>query len=121
MTKGNKIILGIVTLLPFLAMVLYFGTIVLLVRDAMIYSDEDMPFPIVGDVLWLVITALAAGLLSFGLMIYYIIHAIQNPQVITNEKIIWVILFVTVSVIAFPIYWYLRIWKRHEIVTMSAT
>jgi hypothetical protein len=34
MTKGNKIILGIVTMLPFLAMVLYFSTIVLLVRDA---------------------------------------------------------------------------------------
>ncbi len=80
MTKGHKIILGIFTFLPFILMVLYFGTIVLLVRDALVYRDEDMPFPIVGDVLWLVIMALLAGLLSFGLMIYYIIHAINNPQ-----------------------------------------
>lgn len=121
MTKGNKIILGIVTLLPFLMMVLYFSTIVLLVRDALVYRDEDMPFPIVGDVLWLVVTALAAGLLGFGLMVYYIIHAIHNPQVDNSEKIVWVILFVLASVIAFPIYWYLRIWKREEIITMSAT
>jgi hypothetical protein len=121
MTKGHKIILGIFTFLPFILMVLYFGTIVLLVRDALVYRDEDMPFPIVGDVLWLVIMALLAGLLSFGLMIYYIIHAINNPQVDNNEKIVWVLLFVLVNVVSFPIYWYMRIWKRQEIVTMSAT
>ena len=114
MTKGHKIILGIFTFLPFILLVLYFGTIVLLVRDALVYRDEDMPFPIVGDVLWLVIMALLAGLLSFGLMIYYIIHAINNPQVDNNEKIVWVLLFVLVNVVSFPIYWYMRIWKRQE-------
>lgn len=121
MTKGHKIILGIFTFLPFVLLVLYFGTIVLLVRDALVFRDEDMPFPIVGDVLWLVIMALMAGLLSFGLMVYYIIHAINNPQMDNNEKIVWVLLFVLVNVVSFPIYWYMKIWKRHEIVTMSAT
>ena len=121
MTKGHKFILGIVTFLPFILTVLYFGTIVLLVRDALAYRDEDMPFPIVGDMLWLVVTALSAGLLSLGLMVYYIIHVIHNPLAEGSEKLVWVLLFVLASVIAFPIYWYLRIWKREEIVTMSAT
>jgi hypothetical protein len=121
MTKGHKIILGIFTIIPFILLLFYFGTLILLLRDAAIYKDEDMPFPIVGDVLWLVVIALLAGLLSFGLMIYYVIHAINNPQVDNQEKILWVLMFVVTHVIAFPIYWYLRIWKRQEIVTMSAT
>jgi hypothetical protein len=121
MTKGQKNILGIFTFLPAILMIVYFTTIIFLVRDALIYKDEDMPFPILGDVLWLVILALIMGLLSFGLMVYYIIHAINNPQIDQNEKIIWVLLFVLASVVSFPIYWYMRIFKRHEIVTMSAT
>jgi len=121
MTKGHKNILGIFTFLPVILMLIYLAAIVVLVRDALVFKDEDMPFPILGDVLWLVIVALIMGLLSFGLMVYYIIHAINNPQIDNNEKIIWVLLFVIVSVFSFPIYWYLRILKRHEIVTMSAT
>ncbi len=121
MTKGQKNILGIFTFLPAVLMMVYFAAIVLLIKDALLYKDEDMPFPIVGDVLWLVIVALLMGVLSFGLMVYYIIHAINNPQIDNNEKIIWVLLFVLASVVSFPIYWYMRILKRHEIVTMSAT
>jgi len=121
MTKGHKNILGIFTFLPVVMMLVYFAAIVLLIRDALVFKDEDMPFPILGDVLWLVLLALLMGLLSFGLMVYYIIHAINNPQIDNNEKIIWVLLFVLASLVSFPIYWYMRIFKRHEIVTMSAT
>jgi hypothetical protein len=121
MTKGHKNILGIFTFLPALLMLVYFAAIILLIKDALIYKDEDMPFPILGDVLWLVIIALLLGVLSFGLMIYYIIHAINNTQIDNIEKIIWVLLFVLASVVSFPIYWYIRIFKRHEVVTMSAT
>jgi hypothetical protein len=121
MTKGQKNILGIFTFLPVVLMMVYFTAIIFLIRDAMVFKDEDMPFPILGDVLWLVIIGLLMGLLSFGLMVYYIIHAINNPQIDNNEKIIWVLLFVLVSVVSFPIYWYMRIFKRNEIVTMSAT
>jgi NADH:ubiquinone oxidoreductase subunit 6 (subunit J) len=121
MTKGQKNILGIFTFLPAILMLIYFVAIIVLIRDALVFKDEDMPFPILGDVLWLVILALLMGLLSFGLMVYYIIHAINNPQIDNNEKIIWVLLFVLASVVSFPIYWYMRIFKRHEIITMSAT
>lgn len=121
MTKGHKNILGIFTFLPVFLFVIYISVIFFMIRDAMVFMDEDMPFPIVGDVLWLVIMALLMGLLSFGLMIYYIIHAINNPQIDNNEKILWVLLFVLTNIISYPIYWYMRIWKRHEIVTMSAT
>lgn len=121
MTKGQKNILGIFTFLPVVLMMVYFIAILFLIRDAMVFKDEDMPFPILGDVLWLVIIGLLMGLLSFGLMVYYIIHAINNTQIDNNEKIIWVLLFVLVSLVSFPIYWYMRIFKRNEIVTMSAT
>lgn len=121
MTNGHKNILGIFTFLPVILLMIYLAAILVLVRDALVFKDEDMPFPILGDMLWLIILALILGLLSFGLMVYYIIHAINNTQIDNNEKIIWVLLFVIVNVVSFPIYWYLRILKRNEIVTMSAT
>ena len=49
-------------------------------------------------------------LLSIGLLIFYIVHAVNNKKLESNERIIWVLLFVFVPTIAFMIYWVLRIW-----------
>ncbi len=121
MTKGDKIILGIFTFLPFLLLCIYFFTIIVLVRDAVLSETVNMPFPVFGDVLGVVITALALGLLSFGLLVYYLIHAINNQEIDTNERLLWVVLFVLASIASFPIYWYMRIWKRNEMLTMAAS
>ncbi|WP_336517883.1 hypothetical protein [Pollutibacter soli] len=119
MTKGNKIILGIFTFLPFIFICFYFLSVVLMVRDAIISDIRGDEFPVVGDVLSVVITALALGLLSVGLLVYYIIHALNNMEMETNEKLMWVVAFVLINIVAFPVYWYLRIWKRHENLTMA--
>ena len=121
MTKGNKIILGVFTFLPFVLICLYMISVTLLVKNTLLSHHTDMPFPILGDVVSIVIVTLALGLLSFGLLIYYIVHALNNPEIDGNEKVFWAIVFVFASIIGFPVYWYLRIWKRNEMLTMSAT
>ena len=85
MTKGNKIILGVFTFLPFVLICMYMISVTLLVKNTLLSHHTDMPFPILGDVVSIVIVTLALGLLSFGLLIYYIVHALINPEIVGNE------------------------------------
>lgn len=61
-----------------------------------------------------IISAVVLGLIHLGLMVFFIIHAINNTRVKTEERIIWVLLFIFVNSIAFPIYWGLRIWPKEK-------
>jgi hypothetical protein len=120
MTRASRIWLGIFTFLPIVLLFVYLFLIVFLVRDAIRYGDEDMPFPILPEVLWMIILALSGGLLSFGLLVYYIIHAINNKKIDSNERILWILIFLVGNIIAFPIYWFMRIWKDPESLSMAA-
>ena len=53
-------------------------------------------------------------LLIFGLMLFYVVHAVRNPRVSGNMKIVWVICLVQLNIMAVPIYWFLEIWKAPE-------
>jgi hypothetical protein len=68
---------------------------------------------------WLFLVMLAMGILSFGLLIYYIIH-VMNSKTDSNEKLLWVLLFFVGNIMAFPVYWYFRIWKQPADNLMSA-
>ncbi|RXK62096.1 hypothetical protein ESA94_03530 [Lacibacter luteus] len=61
-----------------------------------------------------IITALVLGIIHLGLLVFFIIHAINNTRVKPEERIIWVLLFIFVNSIAFPIYWGLRIWPAEK-------
>jgi hypothetical protein len=119
MTRGNKITLGIFTFLPFVLLLVYLFSIAFLVKDAILHQDEGMPFPILADVFFMVIVALVLGLLSLGLLFYYILHAVNNTYIETNEKLLWVLVFVIASVVGFPLYWYMRIWKGPDVNSIS--
>jgi TM2 domain-containing membrane protein YozV len=54
------------------------------------------------------------GFISFGLLIFYIIHAVSNKSINTTEQLIWILVFIFVSTIGFPVYWVLRIWNEKE-------
>jgi hypothetical protein len=121
MSKASRIWLGIFTFLPVLLLFIYLFSFAFIIRDAIKYGDEDMPFPILPEVFWMIIIALTLGLLSFGLLVYYIIHVINNKKIDSNEKVLWVLIFLVGNVVSFPIYWYMRVWKEPESLTMSAT
>ncbi len=121
MTKTSRVWLGILTFLPIALLFAYKFSVAFIVRDAIRYGDEDMPLPVLSGVFWMVMIALLLGLLSFGLMIYYIIHAINNKKLDSNERIIWVFIFLALSIVAFPIYYFMRIVKEPEHLSMSAT
>jgi H+/Cl- antiporter ClcA len=122
MTKTSRGWLGILTFLPIVLLFAYMFSVAFIVVDAIRYGDENLrQLPWLSNVFWMVIIALALGLLSFGLLIYYVIHAINNKKIDSNEKVIWVLVFVVGTIVAFPIYYFMRIVREPEHLSMSAT
>ena len=121
MTKTSRFWLGILTFLPIVLLFAYMFSVAFIVVDAVRYGDESMPLPILSNILWMVIIALVLGMLSFGLLVYYVIHAINNKNIDSNERVIWVLIFVVGTIVAFPIYYFMRILKEPEHLSMSAT
>jgi hypothetical protein len=49
--------------------------------------------------------------LMFALMAIYIIHAFKTDRIPQDKKVLWVVVLFFGSIMAFPIYWYLYMWK----------
>ena len=121
MSKASKNTLGILTFLPYALLAVYFFSMTFLLKDAVPQQFGKIPFPLMTDVVWMLFILLLAGLLGFGLLIYYIVHVVNNTHMDRNEKMIWVILMILLSGVFCPVYWYMKILKTHDTLTMSAT
>jgi hypothetical protein len=54
-------------------------------------------------------------LLMFALMPLYIILALQDQRHDQTTRIIWIVLFATIGILANPVYWYLYIWRKPKV------
>lgn len=119
MSRSKKIVIGILAFLPLIASaVLVIYMLINFVPDMLRmeheYSGEIPPEAFFAHMAGFIISAVVLGLLHIGLMIYFIVHAINNKAVKTEERIVWVLLFIFVNTIAFPIYWGMRIWPNEQ-------
>lgn len=65
---------------------------------------------IFGNMIWFFLLIILIILISFGSLIFYIVHAVQNPNLKENNLlVVWVLLFVFVSGIGQLIYWIVEI------------
>ncbi len=115
MNKAKKLWLGLLAFLPLtvgIGILIYTLTIFFTPEHfhALQTTGDEPPAWLIGDIIGLVILAVFAGLLHLAALIYFIIHAINNPGVKSNERIIWIVLFIFTGSISFPIYWAIRIW-----------
>lgn len=117
MARASRIWLGIFTFLPLALIIAYLVTFGVLVKDVLI--SDRLSVPVFNSMFWLFLVMLAMGILSFGLLIYYIMH-VMNSKTDSNEKLIWILLFFVGNIMAFPVYWYFRIWKEPSENLMSA-
>ena len=62
--------------------------------------------------LGLVLFTLIAVILTFVLMIWYMIKACKNPELTTGMKVLWCVLLYCFNLVAFPVYWILYIRKE---------
>lgn len=117
MKKISKIILGIITLLPLLSLIAALYSIFGFLKDSLgmevvIKGKELSPYDFFHFLLPFIVSIIITSLLSLILMIYYIIHAVNNNAIKQEERIAWILIFIFINIPSFPVYWYLRIWNE---------
>lgn len=107
MERANRIWLGIFTFLPLVFLVFYLIQFAFLLRDVLQYGND---IATLGDISLALLLMLGIGVVSFGLFVFYILHVIYS-KTDNNEKLLWIILFFVGNIFAFPVYFYMKIWK----------
>lgn len=111
MTKNQKIVLGVFTILPFVGFILaifaFISAFTFISTNFDPVTTGAFPTAFIGTFILIGLLSL----LSLGLLIYYIIHAINNKNLKNEERIVWILLFIFIANIAFIIYWIMRIWN----------
>ncbi len=109
MTKGQKLALGVATVIPALYIVL------VLVTPLKIVFTEDPTSPSAPD--WfLYFTAFHFFMYLYtGLLFaFYVIHLLGNRSLSKEVKALWLLAFLLFSVLSMPIYWLLHIWRTKD-------
>ncbi len=76
------------------------------------------PEMIFGNLLWFFSFIFLSMFIYLGSLIFYIVHAVQNPNLKENNLlIVWILLFVFVSGIGQLIYWIVEIISKRKAVT----
>ena len=59
----------------------------------------------------LVLIAILFGILHLGLLIFFIIHVIQDATANSSDRLLWILLLFFFNPLTYPFYWYFRIWN----------
>ena len=118
MSRSKKVIIGILAFLPLVSvavfLIYFFATLFPeIIRIEHEHGDVQPEF-FFGKMMGFIASLIILVFVQLALMIYFIIHAINNYRVKNEERIIWVLLFIFVSTIAYPIYWGIRIWPEEK-------
>lgn len=118
MSRSKKVIIGILAFLPLVSaavfLIYFFATLFPeILRMEQEHGDVPPDF-FFGNMMGFIASVIILVFVQLALMIYFIIHTINNKRVKNEERIIWVLLFIFVSTIAYPIYWGIRIWPEEK-------
>lgn len=116
LTNSQKILLGIVTLLPFvLAPYIIYEIVQFIVGTIQLHEQgEEDPVIILNAVLSFLIPILFLSFVSLFLLIIYIVHAVRDTSMNNTERVMWILIFLFFGIITFPIYWFMRIWNNND-------
>lgn len=117
MSRSKKIIIGILSFLPIVLIAIYFVqfyTFFLNMLDWGAYDEPD-PREFFRTFMPIFLMILIKVLISIGLLIYFLINLINNKKIDSGERIVWILTFIFVGFIAYPLYWYMRIWNDQSL------
>ncbi len=112
MSRSSKLFIGLLSFLPIILLIIFF---VMLLRMFPVFfeweKNEPMPqevFTVFGPLFML---GIVMGILSLGLLVFFIMHLVRNKTMDGTERVIWVLVFLFAGIVGYPIYWYMRVWK----------
>ena len=91
-------------------MITFFSFFITIFKHAQ--QEDILPEMVLAHIGWIIGIGILMGLSMLGLLIYFIIHVINNKWVDGTERIVWVLVFIFAGMIGFPVYWYMRIWNE---------
>jgi len=112
MKKFTKIWLGILTFLPMFlifAYIFYIFTTFIPTAIRLEDSHQEVPMEFFQSISVMILFIVLAIIIKMGIMIYYIVHASNNPKNENNTKIMWIVLLVLVGTISSIVYYFLEI------------
>ena len=78
-------------------------------------ASDNLPSSFLGSLGLILGVILLWMLVSFGSLIFYIIHAAKNPNLSTNNLLlVWILVFIFTNGIGQLIYWILEILNKKE-------
>ncbi len=125
MSKNKKILIGIFSILPLLLFVVYLVSMVTFFihffREVAVHGEgpEDFFYSGFGNMAGMIVTMVLLGLLSLAVMVYFLVHAINNQSINSEERLVWILVFIFVGMVGFPIYWYLRVWSAPDVLNTT--
>ena len=116
MSKSRRLLLGILSLLPLVFLAVYMVVIFSFFITAIRNSHDPNIFPeiMLEHIGGIIAVALLMVFTNLGMLIYFIIHAVNNKVIEGSERIVWILVFIFAGMIGFPVYWYMRIWKEPD-------
>lgn len=116
MNRNQNIVLGVFTFLPFILFPIIFFQVFAFVINIVATTEHSEPE--VSDILIgvssFLVPIILVSLLSLALLIFYIVHAASNKKIESLEQVLWILLFVFFGIIAFPVYWLMRVWNTSK-------
>ena len=115
MKKPAKIALAIASVWPLIWMMIFFSAIF----GMMFWSSSHPKGGDGGRGMPLAVMLFFGGhfltmLLMFGLTAFYIVYLFRTDRIAQDKKALWAIVLFMGNILAFPIFWYLYIWKECE-------
>ena len=113
MSRSSKLFIGILSFLPIILLFILLFMILRLIPTFVEWDKTYEPAPqeVIGTFGPIFILGLGMGLLSIGLLVFFIMHLLRHKAMDSTERIIWILVFLFAGIVGYPIYWYMRVWK----------
>jgi uncharacterized membrane protein len=114
MSKSIKIVVGLLTLLPLVGTIFYLWAFFRMFTA--IATSAGAPDAIAIEDNFTSFFSMLLFMMAFniGLLIFYIVHVVKNKALTSDERLMWILLFIFISFISFGIYWALKIWGEGD-------
>lgn len=111
LSKSQQVVLGIFTFLPFIFLPFIIYNVFGFVMEMIAANEHGEPdaISVFASITSFIMPAILLGFLSLSLLIFYIVHAVGNKKIESVEQLAWVLIFIFFGIVAFPIYWFIRI------------
>jgi len=110
MTKGKAITLGIFSVWPFLYIIIFMGSIFIMMATTFANNNPSNELPIIIMVIFPLHFFTMFEI--FVLIAIYMLYLFKTDVVPQDKKALWAVILFLGNVFSMPIFWYLYIWKK---------